>query len=96
MLTSVTDWDSIDAHTNFTQTPEFGPFAKSLVSLLAAQYRLQHVYIDPTSATAARSAPSTEMVTCYFPASVSEDEQNNYMECLTKLGRLLDEKAEGC
>ena len=81
---------------HFTKSPAYGPFVKRLGSLIDGQYRLQHTHIDPSSALAARRAPATEMVTCYFPASVGEAEQKKYMEGVAKLKGLLEEQAEGC
>ena len=42
-FTLIVEWDSVDAHTALTQTPQFESFGEAIGSYLAGQPEIRHV-----------------------------------------------------
>ncbi|KAF2000395.1 hypothetical protein P154DRAFT_466070 [Amniculicola lignicola CBS 123094] len=71
------EWDNIESHLNFTQSPAYGPFLEHLTPLLSARPHLFHVGISPsTPLSGPVSAPVTECISIFFDSSISRSAYN--------------------
>ncbi|KAI9701936.1 MAG: hypothetical protein M1836_001280 [Candelina mexicana] len=80
-LELVVDWDSIDAHDNFSKKPIFGPFIKHLGTILGGSTILTHVNFNPHPPTRAISnnyAHVTEMCRFLFSANFSDSQRSDF------------------
>ncbi|KAH7049244.1 hypothetical protein B0J12DRAFT_99219 [Macrophomina phaseolina] len=63
------DWDSVDHHKAFIASPAYGPFYKSVSDMVAAPPVLTHHAFPSDVAAVTTSAPVTELISMYFPAT---------------------------
>jgi len=94
MLRLFVDWDSIDAHKKFTKDPAYGPFVKSLLTLLDGGPKLFHVELKPhpSPGLANSTAPVTEVFTAKFPSSISSSQKDEYAKNAEKFLEFLKTK----
>jgi len=91
------DWDSLESHQKFINSPEYGPFVGSLGTLLASPPSLHHAHFNPhppAQAVSGTHAPVTELVTFFLPADVSDADKASFETARNNLVKLV-EKREG-
>jgi len=59
------DWDSLESHLKFIDSPAYGPFVSTLGSLLSSPPYLHHFQPTPFPPSILGSAPVVEMATFY-------------------------------
>lgn len=86
LLSSRTDWDSIDAHTAFTRSSAYKPFSKHLSAILLDPPRYYHARF-PRPFEHAAGAAVTELATFHFDggadAAAFEGNAARFAETLT-------------
>lgn len=82
----ILDWDKIESHESFKQSPGYQPMLDSLKTLLAAPPELVHYELNPNDLAAAASAPVTELATTFLPIKSSSFSSNieQFANVLTK------------
>lgn len=77
--------------------PSYKPFVDDLLTLLTPDTTpsLHHVPFSPFPPTAAFSAPVTEVVTFYFPSSVTTEERGTFDDALKQFLEVMGREAEG-
>ncbi|KAE8449361.1 hypothetical protein EG329_008262 [Mollisiaceae sp. DMI_Dod_QoI] len=66
LLILMIDWDSVEAHHKFQNTPEYSPFLKHLTTILDGVH-LHHFLPTPSPPSVLTSAPVIEFATFYKP-----------------------------
>ena len=88
------DWDCVEAHKDFIASPEYGPFAKHLMTIIDGKISLNHANFTPHPPSAAVGrAPVTERLTLFFSADISEDDMKKFDENIQKFLGILKENA---
>ncbi|KAF2088561.1 hypothetical protein K490DRAFT_39840 [Saccharata proteae CBS 121410] len=98
MLRLFVDWKSLQHHKTFIADKAYGPFVKHLLSILDGGPQLYHVEFQPhpPKPLSQTIAPATEVLTMFFPASLSTADQESVTENMKKLGSAIeDSKPEG-
>ena len=94
LMISLLDWDSLQAHKDYVASPENGPFAKHLMSIVDGKISKIHANFSPYPPAAAISrAPVTERLTLYFPADISESETKSFEDNVKKFLKIVEDKA---
>ncbi|KAI9719969.1 MAG: hypothetical protein M1828_006007 [Chrysothrix sp. TS-e1954] len=89
------DWDSLDAHMAFANTPEYGPLMKSLGAICDSPPEFSHVEFDPFPPSAALKAGATAVLTTYQPASASAEDTKALESNMAQLARTTSTLASG-
>ncbi|KAF2470414.1 uncharacterized protein BDR25DRAFT_287334 [Lindgomyces ingoldianus] len=72
VMQMVIDWESIESHKDFMNSPSYGPFIERLKPLLAGPPHLLHVKLPSQSPFShPGAAPITECISMYFEPSYS-------------------------
>ncbi|KAJ9651890.1 hypothetical protein H2198_008854 [Neophaeococcomyces mojaviensis] len=93
------DWDSVDAHMDFTKTETYKPFLDrfSDIADLKNNVSMYHANLKPHPATEALSdhvSPATEILMVFFPADYSEADQKKFEDDLKKLVAVIEKEAK--
>jgi len=76
------DWDSIDCHKWFMESPEYPTFLKNFGEILSTAPRLFHVQPQPFSPSILASAPCTEVAVFFKTKDEYVGLVEKFVECL--------------
>lgn len=77
---------------------EYGPFVKNLSNLFDGKPTIYHVAFNPhppTTALSETSAPATEVLTMYFPTSISSSDMDAHTSNMEQLAKAI-QSCDGC
>ena len=94
LLQLLVDWDSYEAHENFTKDGVYEPFLKHFMTFVDGEIAMHHACFRPHPPSAAVSgtcSPVTEVWTTYLDGRSEEFEEN-----IARFGQIVLDKADGC
>ena len=89
------DWDSVGHHEKFIASPAYKPFFDKYTQMLQKPAHLFHAEFKPFPPSAAFGSPVTELITAFFPASVSADVQAKFTENAGKFLKVSESAHDG-
>lgn len=75
LLTSILDWDSLESHVAFMESPAYQPFLKEVEKFIAATPKLFHIRLPPSQVSPENNpfaAPITECKVIFFDPGYPE------------------------
>ncbi|KAL3482792.1 hypothetical protein BJX62DRAFT_245525 [Aspergillus germanicus] len=72
------DWDTLEAHEAANKDPTYLPAVIPIASVCSGPHTVFHARFQPHPPNVLASAPVTEVMTSYFPANYSTEDQKQY------------------
>ncbi|CEJ57515.1 hypothetical protein PMG11_06206 [Penicillium brasilianum] len=89
------NWDSLEAHEEANKDPAYLPAVIPIGSVCSGPHTVYHARFNPYPPTVLAEAPVTEVMTIYFPADYSLDDQKTYDDGMRKFFKACHTHAGG-
>lgn len=90
------DWNSVDDHKKFMDSPAYKPFLEKFGELLGGAPQLWHAEYRPHPPSAlldGKTTPATEVLHAYFPTDLSKEDATAFQERIAKLAGAIEKGA---